>query len=126
MGGRGGNGTKNVNSVREMSILAGSEKQVKWANDIRNTLNKIITEAEKEINAIKDATKEQKKAVIAHVEAYRNRINSAENAGDIINLFKDIRYTSNPENDLGKVLAVFRVAHPMTEGERKIIGSRWS
>lgn len=120
MGGRGSSGGGSGSA--SMAKLKGSEKQISWATDIRKDINDIFDDTKKYIKAADYATKEQKAQEINYLESIRKRINSAEYAGDIITLFRDVRRTGNPEDDYPRVLALFNVRVGMTEGQRKILG----
>ena len=48
-------------------------------------------------------------------------IQSADYAGDIISLFKDIRNTGDIASDFSKLVAIYRVRMACTPGEKKIL-----
>lgn len=100
--------------------MKGSEKQVRWAEEIRNN---VVSSFEKFIEDIKafDAPEEIKAANIAGCKERIEALNDAEYAGDIIDLFKDIRFAGNNEKDFPKVMAVYNTTRPNTDGQKKIL-----
>jgi cell fate (sporulation/competence/biofilm development) regulator YmcA (YheA/YmcA/DUF963 family) len=90
----------------KMVELKGSEKQIKWANDLREKMNKEIEMWKKAINQtnyIKETT--QQKA-LDQIEAVKTYINNIENAGDIISEFKD--FTKNEFDRASNMIALVR------------------
>ena len=100
--------------------MRGSEKQIKWAKDIIETVTSIFDAALRELDGIPD-TAPAKQKNIEDITKRRNRLCEAEYAGDVINLFKDIRRTDDYRKDLQILVSTYQVRHPMTEGERKIL-----
>ena len=100
--------------------MKGTEKQIAWATDIRAN---VIASFEKFIEDIKvfDAPEEIKTANIAGCKERIEALNNAEYAGDIIDLFKDIRFTGDNEKDFPKVMAVYNTTRPNTDGQKKIL-----
>ena len=100
--------------------MRGSAKQIAWAEEIRDN---VVSSFEKFIENIKafDTPEEVKAANIAGCQERIEALNAAEYAGDIINLFKDIRFTGNNEADFPKVMAVYRVAKANTPSEKEIL-----
>lgn len=100
--------------------MKGSAKQIAWAEEIRAN---VVSSFEKFIEDIKafDAPEEIKVANIAGCRERIEALTSAEYAGDIIDLFKDIRFTGNVEVDFPKVMAVYRVTKANTPGEKEIL-----
>lgn len=90
--------------------MKGTEKQVAWATEIVENINKCFGEGKKHVHP--DA--------VYLLDDMQDAINNADYAGDIINLFKDIRFR-DAEQAFAEVIAVFRITVPATEGERKII-----
>lgn len=101
--------------------MKGSEKQIKWATDIIETVTSILTDARVAIET-EDAPADIKTAAIQNINTKIDAIRSAENAADIINLFKGIRKSGNVMADAQNVMAIYKVAAPMSAGERKILG----
>lgn len=89
----------------EMVELKGSEKQVKWANDLREKMNK---ECEMWAQAIKETefkSEETREKAANQIESVKNYVNSIENAGDIIKEFKEFwdgLYRNDKMRDLVK------------------------
>ena len=100
--------------------MKGTDKQIAWAIDIQAN---VIASFEKFIEDIKafDAPEEIKAANIADCQERIEALNDAEYAGDIIDLFKDIRFTGDVEKDFPKVVAVYRTTLPNTKGQKKIL-----
>lgn len=100
--------------------MKGTEKQIAWATDIQAN---VIASFEKFIEDIKvfDAPEEIKAANIAGCQERIEALTAAEYAGDIIDLFKDIRFTGDSAKDLPKVVAVYRVTKANTPGEKEIL-----
>lgn len=121
MGGRGSSGGA-TGKKRSMSALSGSEKQVKWANEIRDTVNSVFDGMENATKNEPRLSEQQRSAALKSIEEYRQRVNSADDARDIIDLFKDVRKTSNPIEDGNRLMSAFRIKHSVTKGQRKILG----
>lgn len=92
--------------------MRGSEKQISWASEIVENLNKTF-EATAKMPA-PDRVRKQ-------LETMQAAINSADYAGDIINLFKDIHFNGDVRHDLSCIMSVYKIAVPMTDGEKKIL-----
>lgn len=101
--------------------MKGTVKQIAWANDIIETVVGILTDS---LDVIK--TESIPDSMRAEAEQDINRkieaIKSADYAGDIISLFKSVRRSGNVNIDAESLVSVYRVAVPMTDGERKILG----
>lgn len=100
--------------------MKGTAKQITWAEEIRHN---VLASFGKAIEDIKnsDAPEEIKTANIAGCVKRVDALTAAEYAGDVINLFKDIRFTGDNATDFPKVMAVYRVTRPNTPGERAIL-----
>lgn len=93
--------------------MKGTEKQIIWANEIITRLDGVMDGI---IANIPDIYNDQQKAMMSNlIEGMRSSIHSADYAGDVIDLFKDVR---TPEDLMGR----WRVACPNTEGQHKILG----
>lgn len=92
--------------------MKGTEKQIKWATEIQG--NVIHT-----FESAADAEPQLKNVI----QPYIDRL-SAEDvyAGDMIDLFRDIRFCGDIQHDLPAVMAVYRVAVANTEGQHAILG----
>ena len=103
-----------------METMRGSEKQVKWASEIRRTVISIFEESIEEIRKQeKDPILMEKN--ISGIKARIDALENAEYAGDIISLFRQIKKTDNLEKDFRKLISVYRVSVPCTDGEREIL-----
>lgn len=100
--------------------MKGTEKQIAWAEDIRRN---VISTFQRYIEEIKnyDAPEEIKSANIGESNRRVDALNGAEYAGDIIDLFKDIRFTGDIEKDFPKVVSVYRITRPNTPGQKTIL-----
>lgn len=93
--------------------MKGTEKQISWANEIIARLDGVMDDF---ISNIPDRYNDQQKAVMTNmVEGMRRSIHDAEYAGDVIDLFKDVRTP-------GDLMGVWRVTMPNTPGQHKILG----
>lgn len=101
--------------------MKGSEKQIKWANDIVETVTSILTAARETI-VTEEAPADVKAAAVENINTKIDAIRGAEYAADIINLFKGIRKSGDIMADAQNVMAVYNVSVPMSDGEKKILG----
>ena len=93
--------------------MKGSEKQINWANEIIERLDSVMDSI---IANIPSNYNDQQKAMMTNViEGMRSNIHSADYAGDIIDLFKDVK---TPQDLMG----MWRVTVPNTTGQHKILG----
>ena len=99
--------------------MRGSEKQLKWANDI---IQKIKTAWEFAKNDEKSKSMPGYAAGVALWEARIDRLENADYAGDIIDLFKDIWFTDDQWHNISFVDSAYTIKMPYTEGQRKILG----
>lgn len=101
--------------------MLGSEKQIKWATDIRAN---IITTFQKVIDefAPMAATNEIVRDNIDYLQTLTDLLN-AENvhAGDIIDLFKHIRFSGDYREDFMKIRLVYRIEVPCNKGQRTLL-----
>lgn len=93
--------------------MKGSEKQINWANEIIERLDSVMDSI---IANIPSNYNDQQKAMMTNIiEGMRGNIHSADYAGDIIDLFKDVK---TPQDLMG----MWRVTVPNTTGQHKILG----
>ena len=93
--------------------MRGSEKQISWSNEIISRLDGVLDDIVANIPA---RYNDQQKAMMTHmIEGMRSSIHAAEYAGDVIDLFKDVK---TPEDLMG----MWRTTLPETDGQRKILG----
>lgn len=91
--------------------MKGTEKQVKWATEIRFNVIKTFESAAAAEPQLKDV-----------IQPYIDRLSSDDvYAGDIIDLFKDVRFKGELQQDLPNVMAVYRVTVSNTAGQRAIL-----
>lgn len=107
--------------------MKGTEKQIKWATEIIETIRTILDNT---IDGMKPvlatATEDQKKNVEQNIAFLRDRIDRMEAedayAGDIIDLFRDVKLTGNTDVDFKAWNAVYNVCIPNTDGQRVLLG----
>ena len=92
--------------------MKGSVKQIAWATDILENINKAFEAAE--AFPASPAHRER-------LNAMRASINAAEYAGDIIHLFGHIHFNGDVKHDLPYIVSQFKIVAPTTEGEKKIL-----
>lgn len=92
--------------------MKGTEKQVKWAIEIRDNVIKTFENAA--------AAEPQLKSTI---QPYIDRLSTDDiYAGDIIDLFKGVHFKGDLQHDLPDVMAVYRVTVANTAGQHAILG----
>lgn len=124
MGGRGseGNGSSGGGFKSSgMEKLTGSEKQISYANQLRQNVINGLREALPEIKKVAPS-KEAASAAEKKINQMVDNLKSASSAGDVIDLFKDVRFSGSKEEVFGKIMAVYNVTVPQTTGQRKILG----
>ena len=87
--------------------MRGSEKQIKWAEEIRANLIKTYSGA-KALMTGKDAD---------GMDAAIEILNKCEYAGDIIDMYKGIKFTGELYTDISAIMACHRTA-PAAEGAK--------
>lgn len=100
--------------------MKGTEKQIAWAEEIRRNVLACFGRAIEYMKNM-DTQEEIKTANIRDFVARVDALTSAEYASDVINLFKDIRFSGDLETDFPKVVSVYRVTIPNTPGEKSIL-----
>lgn len=100
--------------------MKGTEKQIAWATDI---INKIVPVMERAVVDIRNMTGNEavKATNIAGFEQRIAALKEAEYAGDVISAFGNVRLSGNQKQDISKILAVYRVTLPETNGVKKIL-----
>lgn len=79
--------------------MRGSEKQIKWAEEIKANLVKTYTNA-KPLMAEQDAR---------GMDAMIEMLNKIEYAGDIISVYKGIRFTGDVNKDFDAICSTHRI-----------------
>lgn len=93
--------------------MKGSEKQINWANEIIARLDGVMDQI---VANIPDRYTQEQKAMMTNMfGGMRSSIHGAEYAGDVIDLFKDVK---TPEDLMG----MWRTTVPNTPGQHKILG----
>lgn len=102
--------------------MKGTEKQITWATEIRTNVINTLTAAMPILSQIapsQEAAEMATKLLQTRIDA----LNAADvYAGDIIELFKDVRFNGDIEHDFGNVEAVYRVGVTYTASQRAILG----
>lgn len=92
--------------------MKGTEKQIKWATEIRSNVIKTFESAIAAEPQLQDA-----------IHPYVDRLSADDvYAGDIIELFKEIRFNGDLQHDLPAVMSVYRVTVANTAGQHAILG----
>lgn len=92
--------------------MKGTEKQVKWATEIRINIIKTFEDAAEAEPQIKTLA-----------QPYIDRLSAGDvYAGDIIDLFKGVKFNGDFRHDLPDVMAVYHVAVANTDGQHAILG----
>lgn len=92
--------------------MKGTDKQVKWATEICANIIKTFETAAESEPQVKNLAK-----------PYIDRLSADDvYAGDIIELFKDVRFNGDLQHDLPNVMAVYHVAFANTAGQHAILG----
>lgn len=94
--------------------MKGSEKQIAWATEIRENIIHAFESSKSGIPA--------GHPVLAKIDGMIQRLNAAEYAGDIIDLFKDIQFNGDPRHDVPWIMAMYKVCPGMTDGQKAILG----
>lgn len=100
--------------------MRGSEKQIAWAEDIKENLLKTYAQFRADMEA-KCPDEKIKAANLAGIDARVEAIKAAEYAGDLIDIFGDIHFTGNVEEDMPEILSVYRVHYANTPGQKAIL-----
>lgn len=87
--------------------MKGSEKQVKWAEDIKHNLIRVY-------EGVKSADPANGAAITAAIA----KLDAIEEAAIIIELYKGIKFTGDMQHDFAAVAACHRT---MTAGERAMV-----
>ena len=105
-----------------LSTLKGSEKQIALAENIKENVESTI------LFAIEQGKREQgnpkAQAAVSFLTDKLERLNTAEYAGDIIDLFKHINFTGDRMEDFRWIMAVYRTSVPMSVGQEKILDKK--
>ena len=107
--------------------MEGSEKQVKWANDIKNTFAKIISDIiskVKNIPAPNEKSLSDKNIVIEDLEALKENFLSFENAVFFIDHAKDLKIDSTLSTkcySIKGILGLFNTENMTALGKKNLI-----
>ncbi len=102
--------------------MKGTEKQVKWATEIRANIVKTFQSVIADFAPMAAANETVRKN-IADIQVRIDLLNAESvHAGDIIDLFRGIRFGGDYREDFEQVISVYRVATPTTAGQRAILG----
>lgn len=87
--------------------MRGSEKQIKWAEDIKVNVLAVISEAITacESSNISDA---QKAAFVGQMNTLKLNVENVEYAGDLIEVFRDVEPTGDYKHDISILKSALR------------------
>lgn len=107
--------------AKETKKMVGTEKQVKWASEIRSNIIKTLQAVINDF-APMASSNEMVRKNIADVNERINRLSAdGVHAADIIDLFKGIRFSGDYKVDFERVISVYRVTVPSTQGQHEIL-----
>ncbi len=88
--------------------MKGSEKQIKWAEDIKINVLAIIADA---IAACEQSNvaDSKKSAFIAQMNAVKHNIETVDYAGDLISVFAGVKHTNDYKDDLANFKSALRI-----------------
>lgn len=88
--------------------LNGTEKQIKWAEEIKDTVLAIIAEA---IIACQNSNinYKQKESFIEQMNILKCNIENANYAGDIISVFAHVKHTGDYKKDISSLKSAIRI-----------------
>ncbi len=102
--------------------MKGTDRQIAWATEIRANVIKTLT-AVMPLYVQSAPSPEAAEMATKLLQTRIDVLNAPDvYAGDIIELFKDIRFNGDIEHDFGHVNAVYRVGTIFTTGQRAILG----
>lgn len=106
--------------AKEAKKMLGTEKQIKWATEIRTNVVKTLQAVIADLQVM--SNNDMARRNISDIQVRIDLLN-AENvhAGDIIDLFKDVRFSGDHRQDFEKVISVYRVSVANTAGQRTIL-----
>lgn len=90
----------------EMRKLKGTERQVKWAEDILAIFDEVVADVEKGIER-DSKTEEKKEKQLKKLDEIKSRLNEMDNAGEIINNYKNISTMKDKMSRLHEVRRIF-------------------
>lgn len=96
----------NQKEEEEMRELKGTEKQVKWAEDIMSIFDEVVEDVEKGIER-DSKTEERKEKQLKKLGEIKAKLNEMDNAGEIINNYKNISTIKNKMDRLHEVRRIF-------------------
>lgn len=96
--------------------MKGTDKQVAWAQELRQNVTAILNKTIEDIKGM-NAPESSANKLIGEINDKITALNEAEYAGDIIDLFKGIKADSTPQ----QVFAVYHTRTAMTEGQKAIL-----
>lgn len=107
--------------AKDVRKMLGSEKQVKWATEIRDNVVKTLQAVINDFSPMASSNEMVRKN-IADVNERINRLSAdGVHAADIIDLFKGIRFSGDYKVDFERVISVYRVTVPSTQGQHEIL-----
>ena len=99
--------------------MRGSEKQIAWATEILSTILQIENCM---LETLQDQMDNEKvKQNVRFIQAWVKRIEAAEYAGDVIELFRDVKYTGDARKDVKALVALRRTCVPYTSSAKALL-----
>lgn len=101
--------------------MKGTEKQIKWAEEIRANIIKTLERALCDLKNELPENDPQLAQILKVWDARIAALNTCEYADDIIELFKGVKFTGDYTVDSQKLMPVYRVSVGYTEGQKKLL-----
>ena len=83
---------------KEGEEVEGTEKQVKWANEILETVNRVLDNVAEGAKAIWSDSERNQRAASQRVNAAKKVIADMTHAGQVIESFKDVSYAKDAQS----------------------------
>ena len=87
--------------------MRGSEKQIKWAEDIKVNVLAIISDAIAFCES-SNTSNEQKERFIGQMNTLKYNVENVEYAGDLIEVFKDTKHSGDCKQDISDLRSALR------------------
>lgn len=90
--------------------MKGTEKQIAWATEIVNNINKVIDYTIEKAVPTFNIPQDQKVAGIKKLESLKSSINSQAYAGTVIDHFNTFRCTGDMQADFNSLMSAIRIS----------------
>lgn len=87
--------------------MRGSEKQIRWAEDIKVNVLAIISDAIAFCES-SNTSNEQKERFIGQMNTLKYNVENVEYAGDLIEVFKDTKHSGDCKQDISDLRSALR------------------